>query len=125
MITQDRPDDIKAGVKSLAVLLGDNVHYFLGFLGFLQVAFFTLTGLRAEMSPVFWILGLGVWAVNVVWHVVSLDLSNRKSGGKIFKANIMLGLYMTGISILELAVSRLSMADLGPVSQLLTGMQMS
>ena len=77
------------------------------------------------MSPVFWILGLGVWAVNVIWHITSLDLSDRKSGGKIFKANIMLGLYMTGISILELAVSRLSISDLGTVSQLFTGMHVS
>ncbi|KAL5405908.1 hypothetical protein PMIN03_008111 [Paraphaeosphaeria minitans] len=122
---QDRPDDIKAGVKSLAVLLGDHVHFFLAFLGVLQVGFFTLTGLRAQMSPVFWVLGLGVWAVNVIWHVVSLDLNNRKSGGKIFKANIMLGLYMTVISVLELAVSRLSMSDLRHMGQSLIGMHVS
>ncbi|KAL1602686.1 hypothetical protein SLS60_006106 [Paraconiothyrium brasiliense] len=122
---QDRPDDIKAGVKSLAVLLGEHVHFFLAFLGLLQVGFFTLTGWRAQMSPVFWVLGLGVWAVNVIWHVASLDLNDRKSGGKIFKANIMLGLYMTGISVLELAVSRLSISDLGHIGQSLIGMHVS
>ncbi|EKG10426.1 UbiA prenyltransferase family [Macrophomina phaseolina MS6] len=119
---QDRPDDIKAGVKSLAVLLGDRAHIFLAFLGILQVAFFVLTGLRAQMSLVFWVLGLGVWTANVIWHVASLDLNDRKSGGKIFKANIMLGLYMTGISVLELAVSRLSLLSLGHIGQALVGM---
>jgi len=119
VLLQDRPDDIKAGVKSLAVLLGEHVHIFLAFLGLLQVGFFTLTGLRAQMSPVFWILGLGVWAINVVWHVASLDLKDRKSGGRIFKANIMLGLYMTGISVLELAVLRLSVSDLGHIGRFL------
>lgn len=101
------------------------MHFFLAFLGLLQVTFFTITGLRAQMSPVFWILGLGVWTVNVIWHVASLDLNNRKSGGKIFKANIMLGLYMTVISVLELAVSRLSISDLGDIGQSLIGMHVS
>lgn len=119
---QDRPDDIKAGVKSLAVLLGDRAHIFLAFLGILQIVFFVMTGLRAQMSLVFWVLGLGVWTVNVIWHVASLDLNDRKSGGKIFKANIMLGLYMTGISVLELAVSRLSVMSLGHIGQSLSGM---
>lgn len=80
------------------------------------------TGLKAEMTPVFWVLGLGVWAANLVWHVASLDLSDRKSGGRIFKANIMLGLYMTGISVLELAVSRLSGLDLGYMRETLVTM---
>ncbi|KAK7718826.1 hypothetical protein SLS57_005936 [Botryosphaeria dothidea] len=121
-LQQDRPDDIKAGVKSLAVLLGDRAHIFLAFLGILQIVFFVMTGLRAQMSLVFWVLGLGVWTVNVIWHVASLDLNDRKSGGKIFKANIMLGLYMTGISVLELAVSRLSVLSLGHIGQSLSGM---
>lgn len=121
-LQQDRPDDIKAGVKSLAVLLGDRAHIFLAFLGILQVVFFVMTGLRAQMSLVFWVLGLGVWTVNVIWHVAALDLNDRKSGGKIFKANIMLGLYMTGISVLELAVSRLSVVSLGHIGQSVVGM---
>lgn len=120
-LQQDRPDDIKAGVKSLAVLLGDRAHIFLAFLGILQVVFFVMTGLRAQMSLVFWVLGLGVWTVNVIWHVAALDLNDRKSGGKIFKANIMLGLYMTGISVLELAVSRLSVVSLGHIGQSVVG----
>lgn len=124
-LQQDRPDDIKAGVKSLAVLLGDRAHIFLAFLAILQVVFFVQTGLRAEMSLVFWVLGLGVWTLNLIWHVASLDLNDRKSGGKIFKANIMLGLYMTGISVLELAVSRLSLISLGQFSQSLVGMSLT
>lgn len=58
------------------------------------------------MSIIFWVFGLGVWAVNIPWHVLSLDQGNRNSGGKIFKANIMLGLYMTAITLVELLVTR-------------------
>ena len=33
---------------------------------------------------------------------MSLDLSDRKSGGKIFKANIKLGLWLTCVVLVEL-----------------------
>ncbi|KAL9618590.1 MAG: hypothetical protein Q9160_006701 [Pyrenula sp. 1 TL-2023] len=110
--TQDRQDDEKVGVKSLAVLLGDRVWMLLAVLGFLQIAFFAFMALKAHMSMIFWVFGLGVWAVNVPWHVFSLDMKNRKSGGKIFKQNIMLGLYMTGIALIELVVTRVYVASL-------------
>lgn len=72
----------------------------------LQVGFFAVTALKANMSIIFWVFGLGVWTVNIPWHVLSLDPRNRNSGGKIFKANIMLGLYMTAIALVELLVTR-------------------
>ncbi|KAL8663149.1 MAG: hypothetical protein Q9202_004081 [Teloschistes flavicans] len=109
---QDREDDAKIGVKSLAVLLGNRTWIFLALLGFLQVAFFAITAIKAHMSWIFWIFGLGVWAINIPCHVFSLDMMNRKSGGQIFKANIMLGLYMTGIAMVELLVTRVDLRAL-------------
>lgn len=44
--------------------------------------------------------------MNITWHVMSLDKEDRNSGGRIFKANIMLGLYMTAITLVELLVTR-------------------
>ena len=104
--TQDHQDDRKIGVKSLAVLLGDQTWIFLAFLGFLQVMFFAVTALKANMSYIWWVFGLGVWALNIPWHVLSLDMDDPRSGAKIFKANIMLGLYMTGIALVELLIMR-------------------
>ncbi|RDL32635.1 4-hydroxybenzoate polyprenyltransferase [Venustampulla echinocandica] len=115
--TQDRPDDEKVGVKSLAVLLGDRVPIFLGFLGLLQVGFFAMTALRANMSFIFWVFGVAVWAVNMPWHVLSLDVKDRKSGGKIFKANILLGLYMTGVALVELLATRVNLLSMGHIGQ--------
>lgn len=63
------------------------------------------------MSMIFWVFGLGVWAVNIPWHLLSLDLKDRKSGGKIFKANIMLGLYMTIVTVIELMVTRVDLRE--------------
>ncbi|KAJ5951551.1 uncharacterized protein N7479_009964 [Penicillium vulpinum] len=104
--TQDRPDDEKIGVKSLAVLMGNNVQLLLAVLGALQVLLFAVTALRADMSLIFWVMGLGVWMVSMPWHILSLDLTDRRSGGRIFKSNIKLGLYLTGVSLLELFVVR-------------------
>ena len=44
--------------------------------------------------------------MNVPWHVLSLDIAKPESGGKIFKANIMLGLYMTAIVLIEVVATR-------------------
>jgi len=104
--TQDSPDDKRIGVKSLAVLLGNKVQIFLGSLGVAQVTFFVVTAQRANMSVIFWVFGVGVWALNIPYHVLSLDLNDRKSGGRIFKANIFLGLYMTIVTIVELFAVR-------------------
>ncbi|KAM7183945.1 hypothetical protein V8F20_012422 [Naviculisporaceae sp. PSN 640] len=104
--TQDSPDDAKIGVKSLAVLLGRNVKFFLASLGGLQVGLFALAGMRAQLSLVFWVLGLGVWTLSIPWHLISLDLKDRHSGGRVFMANIKLGLYLTGITLVELALTR-------------------
>ncbi|KAL8703728.1 MAG: hypothetical protein Q9201_003101 [Fulgogasparrea decipioides] len=109
---QDREDDAKIGVKSLAVLLGSKTWIFLSVLALSQVAFYAVTAVKANVSWIFWIFGLGVWAANLPWHVYSLDIMNRKSGDKIFKANIRMGLYMTGIALVELMVTRVYLRTL-------------
>lgn len=109
--TQDRADDAKIGVKSLAVLLGRDVWIFLSALGLLQVVFFAFTAMVANLSLIFWVLGLGVWTLSIPRHIWALDLENRTSGGKIFKANIKLGLYLTGVMLLELASTRVYLGN--------------
>jgi 4-hydroxybenzoate polyprenyltransferase len=104
--TQDAPDDKAIGVLSMAVLLGDKVKLFLGTLGVLQVAFWAVAAHAARLSTFFWITGVGVWAANIPWHLKTLNLSDRNSGGKVFKANIMLGLYMSALTVVELALTR-------------------
>lgn len=64
------------------------------------------------MSAIFWVLGVGVWAVNIPWHLFSLDLQDRTSGGRIFKANIKLGLYMTAVTVIELFITRVYLRSL-------------
>lgn len=107
--TQDTPDDEKIGVKSLAILMASHMQTFLSVLAILQVALFALAARQARSSLIFWILGVCVWALNLPWHIISLDTSDRRSGGRVFKANIKLGLYLTVVSIAELVVNRVQL----------------
>ncbi|KAI6782837.1 uncharacterized protein J7T54_000980 [Emericellopsis cladophorae] len=104
--TQDAPDDKAIGVLSMAVLLGENVKLFLGGLGVLQILFWALAAHAARLSIFFWIAGVGVWAMNIPWHLVKLNLADRHSGGKVFKANILLGLYMSALTVVEMTLTR-------------------
>ncbi|TGJ86894.1 hypothetical protein E0Z10_g1855 [Xylaria hypoxylon] len=108
--TQDSPDDEKIGVKSLAIFMAKHMTTFLSVLAILQVALFAQAARQAHSSLIFWIFGVCVWALNMPWHLLSLDISDRKSGGRVFKANIKLGLYMTGVSIAELIVNRVRLS---------------
>lgn len=106
-------------MKSLAVLLGDDVPVFLSCLGVIQIALFSLTAFRANMSALFWVLGVGAWSLNVLYHILALNLNDPKSGGRIFKANIMLGLYFTVVAVAELMVTRVLGWDNSKYTQLL------
>lgn len=107
--TQDYEDDRKIGVQSLVVVLGEKTWVLVTFLGLLQIALFVLTAFMANVSYFFWVFGVGVWALNIPWHLRSLDLRDHKSGGKIFRANILLGLYMTVVALLEMLSTRVYM----------------
>ncbi|KAK6544878.1 hypothetical protein TWF694_001557 [Orbilia ellipsospora] len=100
--TQDTNDDKKIGVKSLAILLHDHMHQFLGFLGSMQIALLCFTARKANMSALFWSLGVFVWGMNIPFQLLSLDVKQPKTGGKVFLMNILLGLWITLVAIAEL-----------------------
>lgn len=103
------------------MLLGDDVPVFLGYLGAIQIALFSLTAFRANMSALFWVLGIGAWTLNVPYHILALNINDPRSGGRIFKANIMLGLYFTVVAVAELMVIRVLGRDNLKYMQLLQG----
>ena len=88
------------------MLLGDDVGVFLSYLGLAQVILFSVTAVRANVSAVFWIFGVGAWIISIPYHTLALDLADRKSGGRNFKANIMLGLFFTVVAVIELCIPR-------------------
>ena len=55
-------------------------------------------------------LGVGVWAINNVWHIRGLRIVEGNwsagSGGVIFKRNIGLGAWLCVVELLELLAAR-------------------
>lgn len=102
---QDRPDDEKAGVKSLAVFLGDGLKSGLAVLGVAQVAFFIMAAAEASVTNFMWVFGIAAWTASVPWSIISLDPRDRDSGGRIFRFNAVLILYLTAVSAVDVYIS--------------------
>jgi len=102
--SQDAMDDKKIGVKSLAVWIGEHIHRCLAFLGTLVIGLLSLSAYRSNVSLVFWVFGIAVWAVTIPYNLKCLDLSDRNSGGRVFRQNISLGGYVSLVAVAELAV---------------------
>jgi 4-hydroxybenzoate polyprenyltransferase len=99
---QDIAGDKESGVGSLAQFLG--VKYIKPFLLGLNVIALGFLGLAAERSRcslLLWILGIGLWAMSVPFQFLGLDPTKPGSGGKIFKFNITLGMYVTMVVLAE------------------------
>lgn len=82
----------------MAVLLGDNLKLGLAILGLLQITFLASVAYEASVSTFFWVFGLGVWAISIPWSVLSLNLQDRHSGGRIFLRNAVLVIYLSAMA---------------------------
>jgi 4-hydroxybenzoate polyprenyltransferase len=99
---QDIAGDKESGVGSLAQFLG--VNYIKSFLLGLNIIALGLLGLameRSHCSLFLWTLGVGFWALSVPFQFLGLDPTVPGSGGKIFKFNISLGMYVTTVILAE------------------------
>ncbi|KAH7391201.1 hypothetical protein BKA64DRAFT_96661 [Cadophora sp. MPI-SDFR-AT-0126] len=83
-------------------------HLTLTLLSLLQVSTLSIYSYQSNKSPHFWILGVGVWVVNNVWHISDIRnvdwLWNEMSGRVAVQRNIWLGLWLCGAEICELWV---------------------
>ncbi|PVH81562.1 hypothetical protein DL98DRAFT_653983 [Cadophora sp. DSE1049] len=83
-------------------------HLTLTLLSLLQLSALSIYSYQSNKSPHFWILGVGIWVVNNVWHISDLRnvdwLWNEMSGRVAVQRNIWLGLWLCGAEICELWV---------------------
>ncbi|RAL17391.1 4-hydroxybenzoate octaprenyltransferase [Aspergillus homomorphus CBS 101889] len=75
---QDREDDIKAGVRSLAVRLGDNTKLACAVMTTAQVALLVFTGVQCQFSSVYFVSCAGV-ALALTVMLVKVDLRSAAS----------------------------------------------
>ncbi|HEX5210290.1 MAG TPA: 4-hydroxybenzoate octaprenyltransferase [Pseudolabrys sp.] len=100
---QDREDDLLIGIKSTALLFGDNTQPMLA--GFYTGAV-VLTGIAGVMAGgrVIFMLGLFAFAAHLGWQVVRLDIDDPAHCLKLFKSNRDAALILFGAMLLEAAV---------------------
>jgi 4-hydroxybenzoate polyprenyltransferase len=90
---QDRLDDIKHGVKSTAVLFGDDTKRYLTGFSALTVAGLAVTGATANLSWPYY-ASLAYTAGHFAWQVSTMDLANADDCMDKFIANQVAHLYI-------------------------------
>lgn len=89
----DRDDDIKIGIKSTAVLLGDMDRVFIGGLQLLLLLTLLLVGQQAGLGG-WYHAGLGIASVLGVYQQVLIRERNRDACFKAFRNNVWLGAWV-------------------------------
>ena len=97
---QDREDDLLIGIKSTALLFGDNTRPMLAAFYAGAVALIAIAGLMAGGGLIF-LLGLIAFAAHLTWQVMRLDINDSAHCLKLFKSNRDAGLILFAAMLLE------------------------
>ncbi len=88
---QDREDDLMIGIKSTALLFGDNTWRMLAGFYAGAVVLIGAAGLMAGGGLIF-VLGMLAFAAHLAWQVVRLDINDSAHCLTVFKSNRDAGL---------------------------------
>ena len=97
---QDREDDLLIGIKSTALLFGDNTRSMLASFYAGAVVLIGAAGLMAGGGLIF-VLGLIAFAAHLTWQVLRLDINDSAHCLKLFKSNRDAGLILFAAMLLE------------------------
>ncbi len=97
---QDREDDLLIGIKSTALLFGENTRPMLAGFYAGAVVLIGIAGLMAGGQLIF-VLGLIAFAAHLAWQVVRLDINDSAHCLKLFKSNRDAGLILFAAMLLE------------------------
>src|SRR5512139_2351491 len=99
---QDREDDLMIGIKSTALLFGENTRPILAGFYAGAVVLIGVAGLMAHGGVIF-LLGLLAFAMHLGWQVVQLDIDDSAHCLMLFKSNRDAGLILFGGMLLQAA----------------------
>ncbi|KAH9974430.1 4-hydroxybenzoate polyprenyl transferase [Lactifluus volemus] len=88
---QDRKDDVKVGVKSTAVMLGDFVRPFTFSCAVLFVSTLAYAGILNKQTPYFFYVTIGGTSLHLIWQYITVDLNSPDSCGLNFIRNGHMG----------------------------------
>jgi len=97
---QDREDDLLIGVKSTAILFGENTRPLLAAFYVGAVVLVGIAGLMAGGQLIF-VLGLIAFAAHLTWQVMRLDINDPAHCLMLFKSNRDAGLILFAAMLLE------------------------
>jgi 4-hydroxybenzoate polyprenyltransferase len=97
---QDREDDLLIGIKSTALLFGENTRPMLASFYTGAVLLIGAAGLMAGGGLIF-VLGLIAFAAHLTWQVLRLDINDSAHCLKLFKSNRDAGLILFAAMLLE------------------------
>lgn len=92
---QDRRDDVKAGVKSTALLFADWVKPILTVFATVFVATLTYAGMSTGHGWTYFALSVGGCAAHLVWQLLTLDVDSPEDCWSKFNSNGYLGYIVT------------------------------
>lgn len=90
---QDRKDDLKAGVKSTALLFGSYVKQILAAFAAIFVISLAYTGHALAFGFEFYVVSVGVCAVHLIWQLVSLDTDDPRDCWRKFLVSRTYGIF--------------------------------
>ena len=93
---QDIKDDRKVGIFSTAVTFGVNLKLAITISYIIALVFWFLS-----YSSLYWIFGLSIVAIHMIWQISNIDLKSHKKALKLFKSNRDLGLVVALSCFLE------------------------
>ncbi|MBI2716672.1 MAG: 4-hydroxybenzoate octaprenyltransferase [Rhizobiales bacterium] len=99
---QDREDDLTIGIKSTALLFGENTQPILAAFYAGAVLLIGLAGLMAGGGLIF-LIGLIAFASHLAWQVMRLNIDDPAHCLMLFKSNRDAGLILFGAMLLEAA----------------------
>jgi 4-hydroxybenzoate polyprenyltransferase len=97
---QDREDDLLIGIKSTALLFGENTRPILAGFYTGAVVLIGIAGLMAGGGLIF-LLGLLAFAAHLAWQVMRLDINDSAHCLTLFKSNRDAGLILFAAMLLE------------------------
>ncbi len=76
-------DDVKAGVKSTALLFGSRVKSYLAFFGLCFLTALVTVGLLNDQSYAFFLIGLVGGGAHLLWQLTSVQVGKPESCWKV------------------------------------------
>jgi len=100
---QDREDDLMIGIKSTALLFGENTQPMLASFYAGAVVLIGAAGLMAG-GGMFFLIGLTGFAAHLAWQVLRLDINDSAYCLMLFKSNRDAGLILFGAMLIDAAL---------------------